>query len=203
VDVDSDDEVTSEDENSEDEKSKDDENDDNIEKDTKKLSKNKEDNKKHKVYVPPKIIPMKYDGDEERNDEIKKEKALERAKKKAMSSDIIAELRTEFDDGPEEIVEKTISKKRPNKMMEEKRKYEEEYMVRLRKTKQEKRSESKQGLMTISSLSSHVTRFDNISPLDISNPDDFNIKKRKVKALSKAKVNKLMKKKKRRFAFKK
>lgn len=142
--------------------------------------------KKSKLYVPPNIIPKKCD-EEDDSHALKRQKAMERAKRKALSSDIIAELKTEFDEGPEEIIEKNIYRRKPNKKLEEKKKYEEEYMIRLRNTKRHKKSDFKQELMTISSLTSHVTNFDDISFFDQNNFKNFNILKKKIKCPKKNK----------------
>lgn len=123
-------------------------------------------------YMVPKVAAMKYEMEEE-----KKKKALERAKKRAMSSSIIQELKREFDDGPEEVRETgNFMKKRLDKEIKERINYEESNMLRINLTKKQ-RNESKK-LMTMSSLSS-MTHFEDISALDIDNAMDFSVQKKK------------------------
>lgn len=123
-------------------------------------------------YMVPKVAAMKYEMEEER-----KRKALDRAKKRAMSSSIIQELKREFDDGPEEVRETgNFMKKRLDKEIKERTNYEENNMLRINLTKKQ-RNETKK-LMTMSSLSS-MTHFEDISALDIDNAMDFSVQKKK------------------------
>lgn len=149
----------------------------------------KQEKERHKsgVYVPPKVAQMRFDEEEDR-----KTKALERAKKRAMSSSIIQELRREFDDGPEEVVDSLHSNRnKTNKFLKDKTAYEEEYMTRMNLTKKQQ-NEAKQ-VMTMSSLSSGVTRFEDISALDFDNADQFQFQNKK-KRTSKQKNSKKFKK---------
>lgn len=81
-------------------------------------------------YVPPKLTPVHYFEDETK--EARLERQREHAKRKALSSSIIAELRDEFFDGPTEVREEyNPHKERLNKRRREREKYEEDNFVRL------------------------------------------------------------------------
>ncbi|KAH6948667.1 hypothetical protein HPB50_025743 [Hyalomma asiaticum] len=54
-----------------------------------------------KVYRPPKLAPVHYNEDETEKE--RKERLLERAKRKALCTSVMEELRSEFYDGPVEI----------------------------------------------------------------------------------------------------
>nr|CAD7394059.1 unnamed protein product [Timema cristinae] len=53
------------------------------------------------VYVPPKLAAVHYDGDENKTD--RQQRILERAKKRALNTSMIQELREEYLDTPMEI----------------------------------------------------------------------------------------------------
>lgn len=127
--------------------------------------------KNNNVYVPPKVSAMHYNEDD--SAETRKQRLLDKAKRRAMSTSVIQELRNEFDEAPEEIVEATIGKKNQNKMAKERQRYEEEYLVRLNVTKKQRSAESgRHGLTTLSSLGRDITRFENVSVLDQDHPDE-------------------------------
>lgn len=139
---------------------------------------------KSQKYVPPKVATMKYDGEETTED--KKAKAFERARKRAMSSSIIDELRREFDDAPEEIEEhESYRKKKIIKEIKEQTAYEEQYFTRMNMTK--KRKQRERDMMTMSSLASDLTRFENISALE-GNEEDFITQKKRSKGRIKSKT---------------
>ena len=141
------------------------------------------------VYVPPKVAQMRFDEEEDR-----KAKALERAKKRAINSSIISELRSEFDVGPEEVSHSShTSRNRIQRFLKDKTVYEEEYMTRMSLTKKQ-RNEAKK-LQTMTSLSEGLTRFEDISALDVDNTDDFQLPNKK-KRSSKPKNSKQFKRKK-------
>eukprot|EP00057_Strongylocentrotus_purpuratus_P010892 XP_011665366.1 PREDICTED: neuroguidin isoform X1 [Strongylocentrotus purpuratus] len=117
---------------------------------------------KPKKYVPPKVAAMFYDGDDTLKE--KKERQLEKAKKRALSSQMIRELRAEYYDGPEEVQESmSLHRLKEDKETKEKNDYEEENFLRLPVTKKDKQRE--RNLTTMASLDG-LTRFDNISALD-------------------------------------
>lgn len=151
--------------------------------------------KKSKVYVPPKLTAVHYDLDDTVKD--KEAKALERAKKRALSSSIIKELRDEYYEGPEEIKD-TVDMQRfkANKRAKERTDYEEERMIRFSVSKKEKNAMRKQGM--VSTLDS-ITQFDDISVLDAERSSDFTLERgKKRKASGKGKKGKRGFKKKRR-----
>lgn len=89
-------------------------------------------------YVPPKLAPVHYHEDETK--EARLERQMEKAKRKALSSSIISELRDEFYDGPTEVREEyNPHKDRLNRKRREREKYEEENFVRLQVSCHERR----------------------------------------------------------------
>ena len=141
------------------------------------------------LYVPPKVAQMRFDEEEDR-----KTKALEREKKRALSSRIIAELRSEFDVGPEEVSHSSnMNRSRIHRFLKDKTAYEEEYMTRMSLTKKQ-RNEAKR-MQTMTSLGDGLTRFEDISALDVDNADDFQLPNKK-KRSSKPKNAKQFKRKK-------
>jgi U3 small nucleolar ribonucleoprotein protein LCP5 len=139
------------------------------------------------AYIPPKVTQMRFD---EEND--RKVKAFERAKKRAMNSSIIQELRREFDDGPEEVIDSLHSNRnKANKFIKDRTDYEEEYLTRMNLTKKQQ-NQTKQ-VMSMSSLSTGITRFEDISALDIDSAEQFSFQNKK-KRSSKQKNSKKFKK---------
>lgn len=87
-------------------------------------------NAKPGVYVPPKLTPLQYLEDE--TDEARRDRHLERAKRKALSSSLIAELQREYHDGPVEVREEyNPHKEQLNKRKRERERYEEDNFIRL------------------------------------------------------------------------
>ncbi|XP_033625966.1 neuroguidin-like [Asterias rubens] len=149
---------------------------------------------KPKKYVPPKVVAMHYDGDETVKQ--RQEKHLEKAKKRALSSALMQELRQEYFDGPEEVREGThLHRLKDDNEARHKREYEEENFVRLQVTKKEKQAQRR--LTTTSSLKS-LTRFDDISILDQSHEDMPTKKKRKLPSKLRKKLQKSAAKKRKR-----
>lgn len=127
-------------------------------------SEEKSSSKKDKKYVPPKVSAVHF----EENLEDKKQKQLEKAKKRALNSSLIQELRNEFDDTPEEICEISVGRRRVHRQEIERTKYEEEYLTRLPQPKKSvaHKRRVEDGFLTINQLGSDLTRFDNVSALD-------------------------------------
>ncbi|XP_050050711.1 neuroguidin [Dermacentor andersoni] len=139
-----------------------------------------------KVYRPPKLAPVHYDGDETEKE--RRERLLERAKRKALCTSVMEELRSEFYDGPIEIKDAYDSHKaKQNKAVQERVQYEEDNMLRLTLTKKE-RNLGKQ-LGTMSSLRD-LTRFGDFSALDANDADDLQPPKKKTKKVYKKKWGK-------------
>lgn len=81
------------------------------------------------VYVAPKVTAVPYDGDESRV--VKRQKELERAKKRALQSSVMQELREEYADTPVEVQINTVGlKNKQSKYDFERQKYEEDYFTR-------------------------------------------------------------------------
>jgi len=83
------------------------------------------------VYVVPKVTAVPYDGDESRA--VKRQKEYERAKKRALQSSVMQELREEYADTPVEMQINTVGlKNKQSKYDYERQKYEEDYFTRYR-----------------------------------------------------------------------
>lgn len=95
-----------------------------------------EDEKQPKKYVPPKMMAVKYE-DEHNHQQTK---AMEKAKRRALQSSLIQELKQQYSDAPEEFREKSIRKYKDDK---EREAYEEDNFVRLRMTKAQKKREQR------------------------------------------------------------
>ena len=128
---------------------------------------------KSDLYVPPKVAQMRFEEEED-----VRAKALERAKKRALNSSIIAELKREFNTGPEEISHSShSSQNKIQRFLKEKTAFEEEYMTRMNLTKKQRNDAKK--LQTMTSLTGDLTRFEDISALDVDNADDFQLPNKK------------------------
>ncbi|XP_044143931.1 neuroguidin [Bufo gargarizans] len=111
-------------------------------------------------YIPPKLAPVHYDDTEEE----KERRILERAKKRALSSSVIRELKEQYTDAPEEIREGRAYHMMQHQREDDHRvKYEESMMVRLNLTRKEK-ARKKRALAMTSQLNS-LTHFTDISAL--------------------------------------
>ncbi|KAL3998962.1 Sas10/Utp3/C1D family protein [Acanthocheilonema viteae] len=95
-----------------------------------------EDNSKEmksKKYVPPKLMAVHYNEDEEEVEERK----MERARRRALQSSLIKDLQAQYSEAPEEFQDDNIVRRKKQKDIE-KQKYEEDYLIRLQMTKKEK-----------------------------------------------------------------
>ncbi|KAL9928823.1 neuroguidin isoform 2-T2 [Glossina fuscipes fuscipes] len=104
------------------------------------------------IYVPPKIKPVYYDGDEKPED--KEKKILERAKKRAITSSMLQDLKEEYLDVPTEISSTSRAQQILSKAQKEKQEYEETYLTRLPVTKAEKHRQRK--LTTLGTLGDEI-----------------------------------------------
>lgn len=104
------------------------------------------------IYVPPKIQPVYYDGDEKAED--KEKKLLERAKKRAITSSMLQDLKEEYLDAPTEISSGSRAQQILSKAQKEKQEYEETYLTRLPVTKAEKHRQRK--LTTLGTLGDEI-----------------------------------------------
>ncbi|ESO03663.1 hypothetical protein HELRODRAFT_187063 [Helobdella robusta] len=120
---------------------------------------------KPQIYQPPKLRPVFYDGDE--TAQSKREKMMEKAKKVATKSRLLNELRNEFSDQPEEIIDGFGGKRISDRLNEkEKTEYEENYFIRMQMTKKEKMAKKRmQSLMTSVGGLWNAGRYSDISML--------------------------------------
>jgi U3 small nucleolar ribonucleoprotein protein LCP5 len=113
--------------------------------------------KKSSAYVPPRLAPMHYEGDE--TAQSRQEKLLERAKRRALSSSMVRELREEYMDAPIELgsrVDPGAGPSGPSKADIERQNYEETYFTRLPVTKEQR---NKRPLPSMGSLADELTSF--------------------------------------------
>ncbi|VVC43771.1 Sas10/Utp3/C1D [Cinara cedri] len=114
------------------------------------------------IYVAPKVTAVPYDGDESRA--VKRQKELERAKKRALQSSVMQELREEYADTPVEMQINTVGlKNKQSNYDKERQKYEEDYFTRLPVTKKDKHRAKQISSITLGKLGKEVTRFEDIS----------------------------------------
>ncbi|XP_076983280.1 neuroguidin [Tamandua tetradactyla] len=131
-----------------------------------------------KKYVPPRLVPVHYDETEAEREK----KRLERAKKRALSSSVIHELKEQYSDAPEEIRDARHSHVTRQSQEDQHRiNYEESMMVRLSVSKREKGRQKRANVM--SSQLHSLTHFGDISALTGGTPhldeDQTSVKKRK------------------------
>lgn len=134
-------------------------------------------------YVPPKVAAMHFDGDLTVKE--RKEMQLEKAKRRALSSSLIRELRDQYNEGPEEISERENSAARKaHDAAKHQQEFEEGNFIRLPVTRKEKKLSRKRERMT--GLEG-LTRFDNISALshNLGDDDEFEPQSKKKKLSSK------------------
>ncbi|XP_055857063.1 neuroguidin isoform X2 [Episyrphus balteatus] len=93
------------------------------------------------IYVPPKIKPVYYDGDEKPAD--RDRKLIDRAKKRAMTTSMLQDLKEEYLDAPTEISSGSRAQQIISTAQKEKQEYEEAYLTRLPVTKAEKHRQRK------------------------------------------------------------
>ncbi|XP_062992519.1 neuroguidin [Elgaria multicarinata webbii] len=111
-------------------------------------------------YVPPRLVPVHYNETEAEREK----KALEQAKKRALSSSIIRELKEQYSDAPEEVREgRYAHATRRSREDEHRTNYEESMMVRLNMTRKEKARRRREG--ALGSQLSSLTHFGDISAL--------------------------------------
>jgi U3 small nucleolar ribonucleoprotein protein LCP5 len=87
------------------------------------------------LYVPPKLTAVHYEEDSKAD---KARKQLERARKRALNSSLIQDLKEEYLETPLEINDGSKAQHMYTKAQKEKEKYEEAYLTRLPMTKEEK-----------------------------------------------------------------
>uniref|UniRef100_A0A6J0V1J8 Neuroguidin n=1 Tax=Pogona vitticeps TaxID=103695 RepID=A0A6J0V1J8_9SAUR len=113
-----------------------------------------------KKYIPPRLVPVHYNETETERDK----KMLEQAKKRALSSSIIRELKEQYSEAPEEVREgRYAHATRQSREDEHRTNYEESMMVRLNLTRKEKARRRREGVL--SSQLNTLTHFGDISAL--------------------------------------
>ncbi|XP_040824607.1 neuroguidin [Ochotona curzoniae] len=113
-----------------------------------------------KKYVPPRLVPVHYDETEAEREK----KRLERAKRRALSSSVIRELKEQYSDAPEEIRDaRHPHVTRQSQEDQHRINYEESMMVRLSVSKREKGRRKRANIM--SSQLHSLTHFSDISAL--------------------------------------
>ncbi|KAJ4442401.1 hypothetical protein ANN_03987 [Periplaneta americana] len=122
----------------------------------------KQDKLKMGVYVPPKLAAVHYDGDESHAE--KQQRALERARKRALGSSVMQELQEEYFDRPTEISQGDVARATLAQQHRHKEEYEESYFTRLPTTKQERHRARK--MTTLGSLGDELTRFGDLRALE-------------------------------------
>nr|XP_020466149.1 neuroguidin [Monopterus albus] len=148
-----------------------------------------------KKYVPPKIAPVHYDGDLMEAD--RRNAQVEHQRQAALRSSVIQELRQQYSDAPEEIIDaRDFQRERESREDIHRKNYEESMMVRLSMPKSQ-RNARKRGVPAMSSQLSSITHFSDITALTggVGGQDGENTSPKKKK--------KLMKKKTKRRAFRK
>lgn len=87
------------------------------------------------VYVPPKHMAVPYE-EESKSDRARKQ--MERARKRALGSSLIQELKEEYLDTPVEISSSSRALQKLSRKEREREEYEEKYLTRLPITKADK-----------------------------------------------------------------
>ncbi|XP_055597402.1 neuroguidin [Uranotaenia lowii] len=113
------------------------------------------------VYVPPKHMAVPYEEDSRAE---RSRKQLERARKRALGSSLIQDLKDEFLDTPLEISSSSRALQVLSRKEREREEYEEKYLTRLPITKADKHRSRK--LTTLGTLGDELTSFGDISALD-------------------------------------
>ncbi|KAK9510054.1 hypothetical protein O3M35_004925 [Rhynocoris fuscipes] len=131
------------------------------------------DKKKIGKYVPPKLSAVHYDGDD--TYEIKKQKIIDRARKHALRSSVMQELKEQYLDTPVEIVQTNSLKQKEDKYQKDKKEFEENYLVRLPVTKEEMKRRKR--ISTLGTLGDEITKFEDTSILH--KEKDFTVTKKK------------------------
>ncbi|XP_067001224.1 neuroguidin [Anabrus simplex] len=143
------------------------------------------------VYVPPKLAAVHYDGDESKAE--RQQRLIERARKRALNSSVMQELREEYLDSPTEVTHVNAHQAVLSNHQRRREEYEENYFTRLPLTKQDRHRSRK--MVTVGTLGDELTRFGDLRALQegegISGPSAA-----KIRRTSKSKGKKGFKKRK-------
>jgi len=117
------------------------------------------------VYVPPKLTAVPYEGDKMSREE----KRLEKARKRSLNSNLLADMREEFGDEPDEISDtrKRSIQKKLKVDADEREHFEEENLRRLTVTKKDKMMKRKLGMLD------EVVKIGNFSSVGNEESDDL------------------------------
>lgn len=130
-----------------------------------KLAAGKTELSSNDLYVPPKHMAVHYD-EESKSDRARKQ--MEYARKRALGSSLIQELKEEYLDTPVEISSSSRAMQKMSRKEREREEYEEKYLMRLPKTKADKHRSRK--MSTMGSLGDELTSFTDMSALDDERP---------------------------------
>ncbi|KAL0274309.1 UNVERIFIED_CONTAM: hypothetical protein PYX00_006761 [Menopon gallinae] len=139
-------------------------------------------------YIPPKLAAVPYEGDNTLEE--REQKQLERAKKRALNSSMIQELKEEYLDTPLDVAHDSTFRMETSKQYKARQEYEENYFTRLPVTKAERHKYRK--TTTLGTLGNELTQFGDLTALEPGASVGPNKRKRKH---SKGKPKKNMKKK--------
>ncbi|KAK6632095.1 hypothetical protein RUM44_007125 [Polyplax serrata] len=113
-------------------------------------------------YVPPKLASVPYDGDDTFQE--REKRLLERAKKQALNSSMIQELKEEYLDTPLEVTYGSARQTEASKQQKARQEYEESYFTRLPVTKAERHKNRK--MSTLGTLGAELTSFGDLRALE-------------------------------------
>ncbi|CAG2055022.1 unnamed protein product, partial [Timema podura] len=109
-----------------------------------------------------KLAAVHYDGDENKTD--RQQRILERAKKRALNTSMIQELREEYLDTPMEITHESSKRAVLSHQRREREEYEENYFTRLPLTKQDRHKSRR--MTTLGTLGQELTQFGDLRALE-------------------------------------
>uniref|UniRef100_A0AAG5DTC5 Sas10 C-terminal domain-containing protein n=1 Tax=Anopheles atroparvus TaxID=41427 RepID=A0AAG5DTC5_ANOAO len=113
------------------------------------------------VYVPPKLTSMPYEEDTKAE---RAQRQLERARKHALGSSLMQDLKDEYLDTPVELSSSSRAQQILSRREREREEYEEAYLTRLPVTKADKHRSRK--LTTLATLGDELTSFTDLSVLN-------------------------------------
>ena len=108
--------------------------------DNEEINQNEDEERKAKIYRPPKLVPVEYNEDfNKKNEAGIINKRLEYLKRRVYHSDILEDYKSKYSDAPEEIYNSERSRLlQQSHAYKEKMAYEEEYLKRLPQAKHER-----------------------------------------------------------------
>ncbi|KAK7595086.1 hypothetical protein V9T40_001519 [Parthenolecanium corni] len=125
-------------------------------------TKESKETKKTGIYKIPKLAAVPYD---HVSKEEKQKQLLEAAKKRALNSTVMQELKESYSEQPLEITNTNTLRNTLTNFRKEKERYEETYFTRLPVTKKEKHRDKLMSTLTMGNFGSEATRFEDLSAL--------------------------------------